>query len=101
MEYSCFVGIDVSKAHLDIHIRPTGDAFRVSHDEAGLASLLGRVCPLEPTDPAVWGPISPRRGSAARIAIGPVKIAGLRAYKRYGRSARGATSGGRPPFDMS
>lgn len=49
MEHSCVVGIDVSKAHLDVHIHPTGTAFRVSHDEAGLATLLGRVRPLAPT----------------------------------------------------
>ena len=49
MEHSCFIGIDVSKAHLDIHIRPTGDSFRVSHDEAGFATLLERVVALEPT----------------------------------------------------
>ncbi len=49
MEHSCFIGIDVSKAHLDIHIRPTGAGFRVSHDEAGCATLLERLGALRPT----------------------------------------------------
>jgi transposase len=49
MEHSRVVGIDVSKDHLDAHIRPTGDAFRVSHDETGLAALIERVRPLPPT----------------------------------------------------
>jgi transposase len=43
MEHSRFVGIDVSKASLDIHIRPTGEAFRVGHDDAGLATLIERL----------------------------------------------------------
>lgn len=49
MEHPCFVGIDVSKAHLDVHVRPTGDSFRVNHDDAGFATLLERVRPLTPT----------------------------------------------------
>lgn len=49
MEHACFIGIDVSKAHLDIHVRPTGEAFRVRGDDAGLATLLARVRPLTPT----------------------------------------------------
>ena len=50
MEHSHFVGIDVSKAHLDVHVRPTAEAFRVSHDEAGISALIER---LGPTAPAV------------------------------------------------
>jgi transposase len=49
MEHPCFVGIDVSKAHLDIHVRPSGDSFRVDHDDAGFARLIARVRPFIPT----------------------------------------------------
>lgn len=49
MEHARFVGIDVSKAYLDIHVRPTGEIFRLSHDEPGLATLIERVRPLAPT----------------------------------------------------
>jgi transposase len=49
MEHSLFVGIDVAKDHLDVHIRPTGEAFRVRGDDAGLATLLAQVRPLQPT----------------------------------------------------
>jgi len=48
MEHTCFVGIDVSKAHLDVYVRPLGDFFRVSHDDAGVVSLVARVGPLVP-----------------------------------------------------
>ena len=40
---SLFVGIDVSKDHLDVHIRPTGQAFRVSNDPAGHRELLAKM----------------------------------------------------------
>ncbi len=43
-----FVGIDVSKAHLDVAARPTGVAFRVGNDPRGLAELVARLGPLRP-----------------------------------------------------
>jgi transposase len=48
MEHS-FIGIDVAKAHLDVHVHPTGEPFRVTADDAGLAVLLTRVRALSPT----------------------------------------------------
>jgi transposase len=44
-----WVGIDVAKDHLDVHVRPTGLAFRVANDEAGIADLVGRLQHLPPT----------------------------------------------------
>lgn len=38
-----FVGIDVSKDHLDLHVRPAGDAARLANDEPGVAALVARV----------------------------------------------------------
>jgi len=38
-----FVGIDVSKDHLDIHLRPAGEAFRLPNDPAGVAALAARL----------------------------------------------------------
>jgi transposase len=38
-----FVGIDVSKDRLDVHIRPSGAAFSVSRDDAGLRDLVSRL----------------------------------------------------------
>jgi transposase len=34
-----FVGIDVSKDRLDVHVRPDGEAFAVSRDGKGLEHL--------------------------------------------------------------
>ena len=43
-----FVGIDVSKAALDVAVRPGGTAFRVANDPRGLAELVERLRPLRP-----------------------------------------------------
>jgi transposase len=43
-----FVGIDVSKDRLDVHLRPGGEAFAVSRDSEGLAALIERLAGLAP-----------------------------------------------------
>ena len=45
MEQS-FVGIDVSKDRLDVHVRPGGEAFAVARDGEGLAALTKRLAGL-------------------------------------------------------
>ena len=49
MTAATFVGIDVSKAHLDLAARPTGLAERLPNDEAGIGQIVARLRPLEPT----------------------------------------------------
>lgn len=44
-----FVGIDVSKARVDVHVRPDGTAFWSATDTEGLAELVRRLTPLRPT----------------------------------------------------
>lgn len=43
-----YVGIDVAKDRLDVHIRPTGEAFTVARDGEGLAGLTARLGELGP-----------------------------------------------------
>ena len=43
-----YVGIDVSKDRLDVHVRPMGEAFAVARDGEGLAALVARLQPLAP-----------------------------------------------------
>lgn len=43
-----FVGIDVSKDRLDVHVRPGGEAFAVSRDGRGLQELTARLATLAP-----------------------------------------------------
>lgn len=45
----CFVGIDVSKASLDVAVRPTGEAWSTTSDEAGISALIKRLQALAPT----------------------------------------------------
>jgi transposase len=43
-----FVGIDVSKSWVDVHVRPDGTALRCTTDGAGLTDLVRRLTPLSP-----------------------------------------------------
>jgi transposase len=43
-----FVGIDVAKDRLDVHLRPSGEAFAVARDGKGLAMLVKRLQALAP-----------------------------------------------------
>ena len=42
------IGIDVAKAHLDVAVRPTGEAWQVPNDEVGISQLLERLQALRP-----------------------------------------------------
>jgi transposase len=44
-----FVGIDVSKSRLDVHVRPAGESFNVARAGAGLDALIARLLALAPT----------------------------------------------------
>ena len=43
-----FVGLDVSKNRLDVHVRPAGESFTLAYDEAGLVTLVTRLSALRP-----------------------------------------------------
>jgi transposase len=44
-----FVGIDISKARLDVAVRPRGTAFGVDHDDAGIVTVIERLRSQPPT----------------------------------------------------
>jgi len=44
-----FVGIDVSKDHLDVHAVPSGESFRVDNTPEGVGELIVRLRRLEPS----------------------------------------------------
>lgn len=48
-----FVGIDVSKDRLDVHVLPQGEAFAVTRDGKGLEQLIGRLQEQKPALVAV------------------------------------------------
>ena len=47
-EVECFVGVDVAKARVDVHVRPGGRAFGGTTDPEGLSALVDRLAPLQP-----------------------------------------------------
>lgn len=44
-----YVGIDVAKDRLDVHVRPSGEMFTVRRDSEGLSVLAARMEELKPT----------------------------------------------------
>ena len=48
MPSQVFVGIDVAKAQLDIALRPTGESWAVTNDDAGIADLVPRLQEVAP-----------------------------------------------------
>ena len=49
MAQELFVGIDVSKARLDVAIRPSGESCSFANDEPGIARLIARLVQLPAT----------------------------------------------------
>ena len=43
-----YVGIDVSSAHLDVAVRPTGEGWQITHDAQGIVALVERLRVLVP-----------------------------------------------------
>ena len=48
MSEAFFIGIDVSKATLDVAILPGGETFTVNNDEKGFKALIKRLAPIKP-----------------------------------------------------
>jgi transposase len=48
MKQEVFVGIDVSKARLEVALHPLNESFAVTHDHAGLAELVARLKGISP-----------------------------------------------------
>ena len=67
-----FVGLDVAKATLDVALRPSGERWSVSNDEAGVAALVDRLRPLPPTLV-----VCEATGGFERAAIAMLAAAGL------------------------
>jgi transposase len=66
------VGIDVSKAALDVALRPGSEAWRGANDEAGLAELVGRLRPLGPQLMVLEA-----TGGLERLVVAALALAGL------------------------
>ena len=67
-----FVGIDVSKAALDVASRPARDAWRCANDEAGIVELVGRLRTLGPHLIVLEA-----TGGLERLVVAALALAGL------------------------
>ena len=67
------VGIDVSKARLDVHVAPSGESFAVGNDEAGVAALVARLGQLD----GLLGIGIEASGRYERLAVAELAAAGL------------------------
>jgi len=70
-----FVGIDVAKDRLDVHVQPSGQAFSGSRDDAGLADLVRRRPPLGATRIALEATGGYEVVVAATLAAAPLPVA--------------------------
>jgi transposase len=70
-----FVGVDVSKAHLDVAIRPGGEPARNANDPAGIAALVDRLRPLAPTLVVVESTGGLETPVAAALAVAGIPVA--------------------------
>ena len=66
------VGIDVSKDKLDVHVAPSGTAFVVGNDHAGIEDLAARLAPLAPEAVALEA-----TGGFETLAVAALSGAGL------------------------
>ena len=89
-----FVGIDVSKDRLDVHVRPSGESFALARDGAGIAALAERLrleAPVLIVLEATGGfEITVAAGLAgAELPVAVVNPAQIRAFARaVGRLAK-------------
>ena len=89
-----YVGVDVSKDRLDVHVRPSGEAFAVARDGEGLEALRSRLAALSPSIIAVeatggFETVVTAALAAARLPVVVVNPAQVRSYARaLGRRAK-------------
>jgi transposase len=89
MDSTCtFVGIDVAKDRLDVHLRPSGQSWRLAHDEAHLAELAERLGQLRPRLVVLeaTGRLH-RRVAAVLTAVGvPIAVVNPRQIRDFARA---------------
>jgi transposase len=83
MSGSVFVGIDVSKASLDIAVRPSGSAWQVDNSEEGIRQLAERLRQLSPTAIVLEATGGYEMACAAVLAAAQLPVAVI--HPRQGR----------------
>ena len=84
MPEDLFVGIDVSKATLDVAVRPSNESWSVPNSEPGISDLVGRLREL----PAPRLVLMEATGGLERQALATIAAAGLPAMAVNPRNVR-------------
>lgn len=88
MSESTFVGIDVAKSVLDVAVRPTGEAWRVANDQAGIGEVVARLRVVRPVlvvCEATGGFEQPIVAALAAARV-PIVVANPRQVRDFGRA---------------
>ena len=75
MSSQVFVGIDVAKAQLDIALRPSGERWAVTNDDAGIAALVTRLQAIAPQLIVLEATGSYQRAAVAALAVAGLPVA--------------------------
>jgi transposase len=84
-----FVGIDVAKHRLEVHLRPSGESFTIDYREEEVAALVERrLLPLEPTLIVLeaTGGLEVRLAAALAAAGLPVAVVNPRQVRSFARA---------------
>jgi transposase len=83
-----FVGVDVSKARLDVAVRPSGETLTVRYDEAGIAGLVTRLHTWQPAAVVfeATGDLESAVVSAVAAAGVPVHVVNPRQVRDFARA---------------
>jgi transposase len=83
-----FVGLDVAKDRLDVHVRPSANRWAVANDDAGITDVVARLRALAPTLvvlEATGGYEVPVAAALAHAAL-PVAVVNPRQVRAYARA---------------
>src|SRR4051795_11132089 len=83
-----FVGIDVAKHRLDVHLRPSGESFAIDYGEEEVTALIERLVALEPTLVVLeaTGGMEVRLAAALAAAGLPVAVVNPRRVRAFARA---------------
>lgn len=83
-----FVGIDVAKNRLDVHVLPSGEVFALPNNESGVPRLLARLAKLAPTLVVLEATGGYEAALAAGLAAGnlPVAVVNPRQIRDFARA---------------
>lgn len=84
-----FVGIDVAKDCLQVHVRPTGLTFQQANDEAGIQALVSRLAALAPALIVLEATAGYQNPLVAALAVAalPVAVVNPRQTRRFAQAS--------------